>query len=468
MIPYILKTVICSALLIMMYFLFLEKEKMHSFNRFYLLFGVLFSFIVPAITIKTSIPESTHLESLDATSAYLQNAIMSEQLMPVTIKDFSFSDLLLLSYFTVTTFLLFRFFINVLNMLFKIRNCRKIKYLDSQIVLTNDNIAPHSFLHYILVSNKDFENGIIEKEILVHESAHVKQRHSLDILLIEILVVFGWINPLLFIYKRAVQLNHEFLADEFVIKSLKNPRAYQLLLLGKFTRPFKIGFTSQFNYHNIKKRIIMMSKKVSFKSAILKQIALIPVFALFVFLFTTKTIAQEPIKATIQKQTTQEGVSQDLINEYQTIVDKYKTTSTDSNVAYKLNISQEDHERLETIFFQMSKEQQDNQMFVFIPRNSMVLPKEVPTYKQLESFKDPKIYGIWLDGKRVDNEILNNYINTDFSSVFISKLMKNAKNYGQHVYQVDLMTNEGYQDYYNRTINQEGNILMPRRTNPLF
>ena len=103
-------------------------------------------------------------------------------------------------------------------------------------------------------------------------------------------------------------------------------------------------------------------------------------------------------------------------------------------------------------------------MFVLVPKNAMVLPKTVPTQEQFESFKDPNIYGVWIDGNRVNNEELKIYMSTDFSSVFVSKLQSNAKNYGKHEYQVDLMTNTGYGDYYNRTISQKGYYLMPVRT----
>lgn len=95
----------------------------------------------------------------------------------------------------------------------------------------------------------------------------------------------------------------------------------------------------------------------------------------------------------------------------------------------------------------MSQEQQANQRFIFIPSNTIFLPKSVITKEKFESFKDPKKYGVWINGKRVGNDVLYSYKNTDFAQVSVSKLMKNAINYGKHVYQVDLMTNEYYHQY---------------------
>ncbi len=156
----------------------------------------------------------------------------------------------------------------------------------------------------------------------------------------------------------------------------------------------------------------------------------------------------------------QDGVSQVLLKEYQDILDKYKRTLKDGKEGYFLNIIEEDKNRLEKIFFQMNKEQQAKQMFVFVPRSSIVLTKTVPTLEQLESFKDPKMYGVWIDGTEVNNKDLYKYKNTDFAYMSASILLKNAINYGKYVYQVDMLTNDGYQNYYNKTILEKGYVLI--------
>jgi bla regulator protein blaR1 len=463
MIAYIFKTVLCSALLILIYHHFLENEKMHRFNRFYLLFAIAFSFIVPLITIKTRVIGLPISETINLPETILQNSL--PQLILPTINDsFSLSKILILFYVTVTAFLFCRFIVNISALFSKIRNNNSVKYHNAKLILTKDSQVPHSFLNYVFVHFKDFECGTIEKEILSHELTHVKQRHTLDILFIEILMIFAWINPLLFMYRKAVKLNHEFLADEFVVNKFNDTQTYQLLLVDKATKTNNILFSSPFNYLLTKKRLIMMTKKTSLKVAILKQMALIPVITVTGFLFTTKTVAQYPTKvAQEQISSTQNGVSQELLKEYQGLLDKYKRTSKDGKESYSLNLNQVDKERLETIFFQMSKEQQSKQKFVFVPRSSMVLPKIVPTQEQLESFKDPKTYGIWIDGVQVSNKNLDSYKNTDFAYMSESKLMKNAINYGKYVSQVNLMTNEGFQTYYNKIISEKGYLLMTQR-----
>jgi bla regulator protein blaR1 len=366
-------------------------------------------------------------------------------------------------YIAFTAALFLRFLINISVILVKIWRSNPSEYKSAKIVLINDSLCPHSFFNYVFVNFKDYKEGRIEDEILSHELTHVKQKHSVDILLLELLLIFAWINPILFIYKKAVQLNHEFLADESVVNTFKNTQSYQLLLFEKAAQTNSYIFSSPFNYLLTKKRIIMMSKKASLKIAILKQIALIPVIIASGFIFTSKSTAQDSIKVPQQKiESTTTGVSNDILNEYRDIMEKYKRTLSNGRTGYFFNLSQTDKERLESIYFQMSKEQQSAQMFQFIPNSSMVLKRSTPTKEQFESYKDPKMYGVWIDGQRVSNSDLSNYKNTDFANVFESILMKNATNYGKHVYQVDLMTNDYYQRYYDKQISDKGYTLMMR------
>jgi bla regulator protein BlaR1 len=295
MITYVFKTIVCSAFLIIIYYLFLEKEKMHRFNRFYLLFSIAFSFIAPLITIKIRSTGYPISETINLANSSFQNSV-SQQIMPSLSNNFTFSNILLLIYITVTVFLFFRFIINISVIFFKIKNSKSVQYLGAKIVLTNDNYVPHSFLKFVFVNFKDFESGTIEKEIIGHELTHVRQKHSLDILFIELLTIIAWINPLLFLYRKAVQLNHEFLADEFVVNKLSNTQTYQLLLLDKAKQTNNLLLSSPFNYLLTKKRIIMMSKNRSHKVAFFKQIALIPIIVATGFIFSTKSVAQEPVK----------------------------------------------------------------------------------------------------------------------------------------------------------------------------
>ncbi|WP_141384658.1 M56 family metallopeptidase, partial [Flavobacterium flevense] len=126
-----------------------------------------------------------------------------------------------------------------------------------------------------------------------HELIHVNQKHTLDILFIEILKVIFWFNPIFIFYKKAIQLNHEFLADEKVVKSHNNVPFYQNLLLSKANVNPTYYLASNLNYSVTKKRLIMMTKNTSTTRALLKKGILIPLLTALVFSLCTKVVAQE-------------------------------------------------------------------------------------------------------------------------------------------------------------------------------
>jgi len=210
----------------------------------------------------------------------------------------------------------------------------------------------------------------------------------------------------------------------------------------------------------------MMSKETLIWKAVLKQLVLIPIFATFTFAFITKNYAQETIKTDqthIQEvKSSKNGVSDELLKEYENIItSNFKEVKGVKFIS--LDFNEADKSRLEEIFFQMSSEQQAGQNFVLTPKNSMYLKERIPDKEKFESLKDPKMYGVWINGKRVKNEALNNYADTDFATAYESRLRKSAINYGKHVYQVDLKTNEQYQAYYNNAIAQQGYSIVPNK-----
>jgi hypothetical protein len=309
-----------------------------------------------------------------------------------------------------------------------------------------------------------YENEEIEDEILRHELSHVKQKHSIDILFIELILVFVWLNPVLYLFKRSIQLNHEFLADESVLNFSENTHRYQYLLLNQAATTKQPVLSSTFNFLPTKKRIIMMNKKESHSSVLIKKIVLIPVIGLIGFLLTFEIVAQNVESKMEKPKVKTEGVevSMKLLNEYQSIIDKHKKLQPNGKYnTYMDGFTNTEKSRMEEIFNQMSEDQKLSQKLGFIPANTMYLKEVVLTNEKLELYKDSKMYGVWIDGKRVNNEILNNYKNTDFAQVSVSKLMKNAKNYGKHYYQIDMMTNDHYRDYKNKVTSREGSMFVP-------
>lgn len=460
MITYIIKILLCSAVFIVTYKLLFEKEKMHGFNRSYLLVSLLLSFVIPLITFNYATPTlPISGDEILPTNLIKDNSIVQEV---STIKKTDYTLLVLtILYGLISTFFLLRFIINLNNILTKTRNNKTIPFNNAQIVLINEELSPHSFLNYLFVNNQEYVGEVIEKEILLHECAHIQQKHSYDILLIEILQIVCWFNPFLLMYKKAIQLNHEFLADEAVINTYPNVASYQYLLIEKASKSNTYNLSSSFNYLITKQRLIMMTKSKSPQKALFKQLAIIPVLSITVFAFSTKSFAQEKPSSTqkakeIVVPATQDGVSQALLDEYEQIVNSKKNKK---GIPLLYKFTDAERKRLQTIYLSMSKAQQAKQRVTFMP-NLPPSPKSIPTQEQIEAWKNDKIYGVWIDDKRVSNAVLNQYKNTDFSYESVSKLEKNAINYGKHYYQIDLMTNAAYDKYYKEAMASVGLYAM--------
>lgn len=111
------------------------------------------------------------------------------------------------------------------------------------------------------------------------------------------------------------------------------------------------------------------------------------------------------------------------------------------------HINTTDRNRMEQLYFQMSYKQQAHEFFIFYPKPELKT-KIVPTKEQLESWKNPKIYGIWFSGaKRQKNSVLNNYANTDFYNYELRKLDDKSAKIMKYQIEVGLMTKEQFEKY---------------------
>ena len=158
---------------------------------------------------------------------------------------------------------------------------------------------------------------------------------------------------------------------------------------------------------------------------------------------------------------TKEGVSQLLLSEYSTIVSKYNTTGKEWWKDFEKNILKEDRNRLEQIFKQMSSEQQATQKIAFV-QPPPPLKKVNASEREFNDWKNADVYGVWIDGIKVDNAVLNKYKNTEFDQASVSKLYGVAKRNKRYSYQVTLMTREYYRKYYEQTIARGGTRMVFR------
>lgn len=167
-----------------------------------------------------------------------------------------------------------------------------IKYRSENLVLLHEDCAPFSFLKYIFVSNSDFESGKFTDSILIHESAHMREKHSWDNLLVEFLLVFFWFHPGLYWAKTAIKFNHEFIADQAALEIIPIEK-YKLELLSMVLTGQNFGLASSLNFLLTKKRLEMMKRNTTRPMKWIKILALLPVLGPFVYFVSERVIAQD-------------------------------------------------------------------------------------------------------------------------------------------------------------------------------
>ena len=317
---YILKSSVCLVLFYLFFRLLLSKETFHRFNRMALLGVLFFSLLIPCIEVTTrhqvevqqavlSIEQLLLMAELEATPAN----VGAVQETPVI----SWVQIVLLVYLAGILFLACR---NIYSLicLFRLIHSGKHEKLEKggTLVVHNQEIAPFSWMKYIVISRKDLEeNG---REILIHEMAHIHHRHSVDLLVADICIFFQWFNPGAWLLKQELQNVHEYEADETVINEGVNAKEYQLLLIKKAVSTRLYSMANSFNHSKLKKRITMMLKEKSNPWARLKYLYVLPLAAIAVTAFARPEISEKmeeisAVKVNDLAEIVQEKVLQDTV-----------------------------------------------------------------------------------------------------------------------------------------------------------
>jgi beta-lactamase regulating signal transducer with metallopeptidase domain len=390
MTDFLIKSTITLFVLLTVYYLFLEKEKIHVFNRFYLLFSLAFSMVIPFITIEV-------IEEIAQPSIETAN-IQMLQGSAVVLDETDYISLgLWILYAIITLILAIRFINNISTISSKMKSNTSIDYKNAKLILVPEKTLPHTFLNVIFINETEYHNREIEAELYTHELTHVSQKHTLDILCIEILKTIFWFNPIFIFYKKAIQLNHEFLADEKVVNSYNNVLFYQSLLLSKANENQTFYLASNLNYSITKKRLLMMTKTTSRIKSIAKKIVLIPLFAGLILFLCVQIIAQPSDN--------KDGTS---LSEDKKRDDYYKDVQL---------IVKDNHKKI-----LINKKYEDltlNEKRLYIGNAPTPVKKKNPTQKEFENWEnDPKFSGL-LDGKKINNTDLKKYDANDI--VYFSK-----------------------------------------------
>jgi len=286
MVAFFIKFILCSGFLYSFYKLFLERESMYKINRFYLLFSLIFSLIAPLYKIDLPITATETNISPELLAFLMQNPELLQQ-----EKGINFGDILNVIYILVGVIFLVRFIYNLYELMFKIKTEEKIKDQEITYILDLDSNQPYSFWKYIFIPKKQLKS--LHQNLIDHEKAHCIQKHSLDILLIEIFQILFWFNPFIYFYKKSIKLNHEFLADEYVLQRNSDLKTYQHQILDCIATQNPSMMASNFNFILTKKRLLMMTKNTSKRKVKILSFASLPFILSAFVLFSQKSFAQE-------------------------------------------------------------------------------------------------------------------------------------------------------------------------------
>ncbi|NOU19839.1 MAG: peptidoglycan DD-metalloendopeptidase family protein [Bacteroidales bacterium] len=280
---YLIKVSICLIVLYVFYITVLKHSTFFILNRIYLITGLLLSFTIPIL--KLSIFEVQSSSMLSTISGIVSDEpeylIFQSQTLSNGINTINYPLVLTIIYFFGVSVLLFKLLLSISKVILvkgKVENYR----IGMFRIVKTDSIIPFSFFNMIFLPKAESNPMIIE-----HEMAHVRQAHWFDLILTEIASILLWFNPFVPLYKSSLKLQHEYLADSYVVKNNKRIENYLDCMLKQIQIVSSGVLTSQFYYKTIKKRITMITKnKTSLKYLGVYFLAL-PLVCMLLFAFTT-------------------------------------------------------------------------------------------------------------------------------------------------------------------------------------
>ena len=294
---YILKSAACLAVFYLFYKLLMSRDTFHRFNRFALLGLLVLSSVLPLVEVSVNRPAPVHETMLTLEQLLLLADVQAEGEVVSQPTTALWVRVSLLVYLAGIIFFAVRNLWSLGRLAVLLRRGRLEQLADwlpgraenVRLVVHNHDIAPFSWMRYIVLSRKDLEeNG---REILIHELAHIRNRHSWDLLLADICIFVQWFNPAAWLLKQELQTLHEYEADDTVLREGVDAKKYQMLLIKKAVGTRLYSMANSFNHSKLKKRITMMLKEKSNPWARVKYLYVLPLAALAVSAFARPEVS---------------------------------------------------------------------------------------------------------------------------------------------------------------------------------
>lgn len=308
MLAYFLKVNIAIALFYAFYRLFFYKDTFFTWRRTALLCFFAVSAVYPLLNIQAWVAER---ESMIAMADLYADIILPEFILESDPSPhstaFDWKSALIqyanIIYWGVVILLTIRLLSQLAGIISLLFHSRKVRIGNEHVRLLPQPGTPFSFFHWIFI-HPTLHTEEELSEILTHEQAHANQWHSIDVLISETMCILCWFNPFIWLMKREIRTNLEYLADHRVLESGYNSKSYQYHLLGLSHQKVTATIYNNFNVLPLKKRIQMMNKKRTREIGRSKYLLFLPLAALLLIISnietvarTTKDMAKEVIEA---------------------------------------------------------------------------------------------------------------------------------------------------------------------------
>ena len=299
MISYFFEVSLCWAVFYLLFSLLLSNTTFFQYNRWYLLFSLVVGLFLPLVEFPTwENPEMTQFQETYLAPISIGVETFEQQVITITPENGTdYLNLVPAAIyslgFLISTLLLLKGLWQIWQLF---RASKREKKEGYTLVITRELHLPFSFFNYLFWSEKQADNPHDTEQILRHELAHIRGRHSFDVLVIELLCLFFWWNPLIYLYRHSMRNLHEFLADAAVLENT-HCRQYGHLLLRQFQSGLTFALANNFIHSQLKKRIKMMTKTKSRQFMQLKYLLILPLFILLAMVFSSENGIANPLES---------------------------------------------------------------------------------------------------------------------------------------------------------------------------
>lgn len=285
---YFLQVVVCSGLMMGYYWLVLRNKRFHQYNRFYLLAVLGSAWLIPLIKIQWTKPVASESQALNLLSIVADNNAALEANIAQAGFQFSWESAALGLYFLVALFILGTLLFGLFRVyrLLQQYPCKSVG--DVFLILTHVKGAPFSFFQYIFWHESIDLKTDAGKQMLEHELTHVKEKHSVDKILIQLVLVVGWFNPFFWLLKKEMEMIHEFIADKKAVQNGDTASLAQMLLTAAYPQQY-YALTNPFFFSPIKRRLKMITNNKNPRFSYLRRLIVLPLLAVVVMLFAFRT-----------------------------------------------------------------------------------------------------------------------------------------------------------------------------------